>query len=161
MSFDVGHQVVVLGDAAADLDDRRFLKGVGADDRRADLAGDGQQRDAVELGVGDGGDQVRGARPAGGHADADASGGAGVALGGEPAALLVPRQNHANLVAEPRQGLVQRNAGPARIGENRVHAVVHQGLHDDIGPAGDLGFVSWFGRRLGCRRRHVFCYCGH
>ena len=30
---DVGHQVMVLGDAAADLDDRRFLKGVGADDR--------------------------------------------------------------------------------------------------------------------------------
>ena len=28
----VGHQVVMLGDAAADFDDRRFLERVGADD---------------------------------------------------------------------------------------------------------------------------------
>ena len=35
MSFDVGHQVMVLGDAAADFDDRRFLKGVGADHVRS------------------------------------------------------------------------------------------------------------------------------
>ena len=73
---------------------------------------------------------------------------AGVALGGESAALLVPRQDHADLVAEPRQGLVQRHARPAGIGENRVHAVVHQALHDDIGPAGDLGFVVRIRRRL-------------
>ena len=101
----------------------------------AHLAGDGQHRDAVELGVGDGGDQVGGPGPAGGHADADLAGGAGVALGGEPAALLVPRQDHADLVAEPGQGLVQRHARPARIGKNRIHAVVDQRLHDDIGPA--------------------------
>ena len=135
---DVGHQVMVLGDAAADLDDRRLLKGVGADDRRAHLAGDGQQRHAVELGVGDGGHEVRGPRPAGGHADADLAGRAGVALGGKSAALLVPRQDHADLVAEPRQGLVQGNARPAGIGENRVHPVVHEALHDDIRPAGRL-----------------------
>ena len=51
--LDVGHQVVVLGDAAADFDDRRFLEGVGADDGGADLAGDGDERDAVQLGVGE------------------------------------------------------------------------------------------------------------
>ena len=93
---------------------------------------------AVELGVGDGGDEVRGPRPAGGHADADLAGRAGVALGGKPAALLVPRQDHANLVAEPRQGLVQGNGRPAGIGENRVHAVVYEALHDDIRPADGL-----------------------
>ena len=54
---------MVLGHAAADLDDGRLLEGVGADDGRAHLAGDGQQRHAVELGVGDGGDEVRGAGP--------------------------------------------------------------------------------------------------
>ena len=67
----VGHQVMVLGDAAADLDDGRFLEGVGADDAGAHLAGDGQQGNAVQLGVGDGGHQVGGPRAAGGHADAD------------------------------------------------------------------------------------------
>ena len=69
-------------------------------------------RDAVELGVGDGGDQVRGPRAAGGHADADLAGGSGVALGGEAPALLVAGQDHADLVAKSGQGLVQRDAGP-------------------------------------------------
>ena len=32
---DVGDQVMVLGDAAADFDDRRFLERIGADDVRA------------------------------------------------------------------------------------------------------------------------------
>ena len=67
----VGHQAVVLGDAAADLDDGRFLEGVAADHGGAHLTGDGQQGNAVQLGVGDGGDQVGGPRAAGGHADAD------------------------------------------------------------------------------------------
>ena len=88
-----------------------------------------------------GGDQVGGARSAGGHANADASGAAGVTLGGKTAALFVPGQNHPNLIAEPRQGLVQRHARAARISENRIHAMIYQGLHDDIGPAGDLAFV--------------------
>jgi hypothetical protein len=94
---DVGHQVMVLGDAAADFDDRRFLKGVGADHRGLHLAGDGDQRNAVELGVGDAGDQVGGARSAGGHAHAGLAGAAGVALRGKTAPLLVPRQNRADL----------------------------------------------------------------
>ena len=149
MSFDVGDQVVVLGDAAADLDDRRLLEGVGADDRRAHLAGDGQQRNAVQLGVGDGRHQVRGARAAGGHAHADLAGAAGVALGGEAAALLVPRQDHAHLVAEAGQGLVQRHARPARVGEDRVHPVVDQRLHDDVGPAGQLRAGRFRPGRLG------------
>ena len=101
---------MVLGDAAADLDDRRLLEGVGADHRRADLAGNGQHRDAVELGVGDGGDQVGSAGAAGGHADADLAGRAGVALGGEAAPLLVAGEDHANAIAEAGQGLVQRRA---------------------------------------------------
>ena len=73
---------------------------------------------------------------------------AGVALGREPAALLVPRQDRADLVAEAGQRLVQRHAGPARIGENRVHAVVDQALHDDIGPAGGLRIGRLDGERI-------------
>ena len=110
------------------------------------LAGDGQQGDAVQLGVGDRGHQVRGPGAAGGHADADLAGAPGVALGGKSAALLVPRQDDAELVAEARQRLVQRDARPARIGENRVHPVVHQRLDDDVRPAG----------RFRRRRGHLF-----
>jgi len=60
-----------------------FLKGVGADDRGADLAGDGDERRRVELGVGEGGDEVGGAGSRGGDADADLAGGAGITLGRE------------------------------------------------------------------------------
>ena len=135
---DVGHQVMVLGDAAADLDDRRFLKGVRADDRRRHLPGDRQQGDAVQLGVGDRGDEVCRPRAAGGHADADLAGAAGVALGGESAALLVPGKDDADLAAEAGQRLVQRDARPARIGENRVHPMIDQRLHDDVRAAGQI-----------------------
>ena len=104
------------------------------------LAGDGDQRDAVELGVGDGGDEVRRAGSAGGHAHADFAGAAGDALGGERAALLVARQDRAQLVREAGERLVQRHAGAARVGEDRVDAVVHQRLDEDVGPAGELVF---------------------
>ena len=132
----------MLGHAAAHLDDGRLLKGVGADDRGADLAGDRQHGDAVELGVGDGRDQVGRPRSAGGHADADLAGAAGVSLGGKPAPLLVARQNDADLTAKAGQSLVQWDAGPARIGENRIHAVVHQRLHHDIGAARARGILG-------------------
>ena len=130
----------MLRDAAADFDDRRFLKRIGADDLGGHLAGDRDQRNAVELGVGDGRDQVRRAGPARGHAHARLAGAAGDALGGKPAALFVPGQDGSQLVGKPREGLVQRHARPARVGENRVDAVVDQGLNQDIGPAGELGF---------------------
>ena len=136
---------MVLRDAAADFDDRRFLERVGADDLGGHLAGDGDQRNAVELGVGDGGDEVRGAGAAGGHADADLAGAAGDALGGERAALLVAGQDRAQRVAKARERLVQRHAATAGVGENRVDAVVHQRLDQDVGPAGEFVLGLGFG----------------
>ena len=38
----------------------------------------------------------------------------------------------------PRQRLVQRHAGPARIGEQHLHAVIDQRLDEDVGPAHEL-----------------------
>ena len=67
---------------------------------RADLAGDGDDRDRVHLGVGEAGDEVGRAGAAGGDADAGLAGGAGVAVGHEPAALLVPRQDGAELLGD-------------------------------------------------------------
>ena len=93
------NQIMVLGDGPADFDDRRFLERIGADDggRRPGpvmaMIGHG-----IHLGVGEAGDEVGGAGAAGGDADADPAGAARVALGREAAALLVPRQDRANLV---------------------------------------------------------------
>ncbi len=152
---DVGDEVVVLGDAAADLDDGGLLEGVGADHGGIDLAGDGDHRDAVQLGVGDGGHQIGGPRPAGGHTDPRLSGGSGIALGREPTPLFVAGEDHPDLVAEPGQGLMQWHTGPPWIGKNRIDPVVHQRLDDDIGAASHLragrsgGYRRWFTGRRG------------
>jgi hypothetical protein len=127
-------QVVMLGQRPARLDDRRFLKGVGAEDGGADLAGDSDDRAGVHLGVGEAGDEVGGSRAAGGEADADLAGAARIALGCETAALLVPWQDGAQTVADASESLVNRHAGAARIGEYDVYAMVEQTLHQNSGP---------------------------
>ena len=145
MSLGVLHQVMVLGDGPADLDDRRFLERVGADDVRGHLAGDGDERQRVHLGVGQAGDEVERPGPGGRHHDARLAGGAGVALGREDPPLLVPRQDRADPVAVARQRLVHRHARPAGIGEDDLDAVPHQRLDQNVGPGGrsrgDLGLA--------------------
>jgi hypothetical protein len=141
----VGHQVVVFGDAAANLDDGGFLEGVGADYLCLHLPGDGHQGHAVQLRVGDGRHQVRRSRAARRHADARLAGGAGVSLGGESATLLVPRQDGADLPLEAGESLVQRHARPARIGEQHLDAMIDQRLDEDIGPVHHLGLRRLFG----------------
>ena len=140
----VGDQVVVLGDAAADLHHRGLLERVGADHAGPHLAREHDHRNAVELGVGDGRDEVEGPRAARAHAHARAASGAGVALGGEGAPLLVPREDGADLVLVAGERLVKRHARPARVGKDHVDPVPDQRLNDHVGP-GDEGF--------GCFRR--------
>ena len=130
----VGHEVVVLRDPAADLDDRRLLEGVGADHARSHLAGERDERHAVHLRVGDRRHEVERARAARGHAHARPAGRAGIALGREAAPLLMPRQDGADLVLVFRERLVQRHARPARVGEDHVHALADQRFDDHIGP---------------------------
>src|SRR4051812_39466514 len=129
---------MMLGNAAADFDNWRFLESVAADHVGVYLTGDRDERDAVELGVGDGSDEVRRAGAAGGHANAGLAGAARDALSGERAALFVSRQNGPQLVGKTSERLVERHARAARVGENRVDAVVDQGLDQDIGAAGQF-----------------------
>ena len=133
------HQVMVLGDRPADLDHRRFLERVGADDVGRDLAGDRDDRQRVHLGVGQAGDEVQGPGAGGGHHDAGLAGDAGVALGGEDPPLLVAGQDRPDLVAVAGQRLVHRHARPARVGEDDLDAVPDQGLDQDVGPGGRVG----------------------
>ena len=70
----VCNHIVVLGDRPADLDHRRFLEGVAADDGLRHLAGDADHRDAVEFGVSDTCNKIRGAGTACAHDNADLAG---------------------------------------------------------------------------------------
>ena len=129
-------EVMVLGDRPADLDHRRFLERVGADDLGGDLPGDGDDRQRVELGVGQAGDEVQGAGAGGRHHDAGPAGDAGVALGREDAALLVAGEDRPDPVPLAGERLVHRHAGAARVGEDDVDAVPREGLDQDVGPGG-------------------------
>ncbi len=91
--LDVGDQLVVLGDRQRDAGDVGFLERVGADQARADLAGNGDHRHGVHVRVRQRGDQVGRPRPAGSHAHAWPSRRPGIALGCVPGALLVPDED--------------------------------------------------------------------
>ena len=129
----IGDEVVVLGDPAADLHHRGFLKGVGADDARADLARQHQQRDAVELRVGDRRDEVERPGAAGPHANADPPGRAGVSLGRECPSLLVAGEDRPNLIGVAGERLVEGHARPPRIGEDHIDAVGDERLDHHVG----------------------------
>ena len=127
-----GYQVVVLGDGTADFDNRRFLKRVCANKRCAHLPGDSNDRDGIHLRIGQAGDKVGCPRAACGHAKAHFAGGSGVALGRKATALLVAGENSSDAVFVFGEGLVQRHAGSARVGEHMVDPVVDQALHENI-----------------------------
>ena len=69
-----GDEEAVLGDRHRDAADVGLLEGVRPDRRGGDLAGDGDDRHRVHVGVGDRRDEVRGARAGRRHADADLAG---------------------------------------------------------------------------------------
>jgi len=146
------HQIVVLGARAGDADGVGLLEGVRADQVGGDLAGDDHQGDGVQQGVDDAGDGVGGPGAGGHQAHARLAGGAGVALGRMGRALFVAHQDvmQARLV---EQGVVDRQDRAARIAEDGVYALIHQGAHDDLGARQGLNLrfgVEGLGGHGGC-----------
>jgi hypothetical protein len=103
------------------------------------------ERDAIELGIGNSGNEVRRARPARGHADARLAGAAGDALSGETAALLVSREDGSEPVGKAGECLVERHARTARVGENRVDAetvAIGSGQGSEVGVRTRRGWMG-------------------
>ena len=103
-------QVVVLRDRDGESVGVDLLERVGPDHAARHLAGDGDERDRVELRVGDAGQQVGRAGAGRPEAHGGTAGRARHALGDECGALLVTRQH----VADP--------AGPQRVVEGEARA---------------------------------------
>ncbi len=119
-------QVGVLDDRQRDAGHVGLLEGVGADQVAAHLPGDGDQRDRVQVGVGDAGDEVRRAGAAGRGADTDLAGGAGVPVGGVRGALLVAHEHMAQLLGVV-EGVVERDGDPAGKAEDGIAALFLEG----------------------------------
>lgn len=114
-----------------------LLEGVCADHAAGDLAGDGDEGDAVEECIGETADEVGGAGAGGGDADAGEAGGARVALGGEDAALLVAGEDVADN-AGARERLVDLHRRATGVGEDVPHPLALQGLNEDVGALAGL-----------------------
>ena len=128
---DVGDEVAVFHHRQGHPEKVGLLKSALADHCLRHLAGDGDERDRIHERVGDAGDEVGGAGAAGGHADTGPAGGAGIALGRERAALLVARQDGADLLGSG-QRLVKLHARAAGVGEDRVHALALECADEDL-----------------------------
>ncbi len=124
------HQVVVLRDRQRDARDVDFLEGVATDQRLDHLPGDGHDWHRVQHRVGEPGDQVRRARSRSRQADSRLAGGSRVALGGQCRPLLEPHQDVVKSGA--RQRIIERDHRPARVSEDRVHALVFERATDDL-----------------------------
>ena len=124
----LGHLVVPLGDGRGDVDDVGFLKGIGAQQVRKHLPRDANQRRAVNQRIGEAGDQVRSARPAGGKYHPHPTRRPRIALRRVHSALLMPHQHMVQPVFEVVERIVNRDDGPAGIAENRIHALRQQNI---------------------------------
>ncbi|KAG0925239.1 hypothetical protein G6F32_013627 [Rhizopus arrhizus] len=142
--IDTAHQPAVLDARQGQAEHIQLLEGVGAQQRRGDLAGDADHRHRIQHRIGDAGDQVRGARAGSSHADADLAAGAGEAIGGQRSALLMAHQDV--LQRRIHQRVVERHDGAAGIAEQRADAFGFQRLGQ---PARAIGR-----RAAVCRRVH-------
>ena len=124
------HQIVVLGDRQRDAGDVGLLKGVGADQLAAHLAGDADDRRRVHHRRGDAGDHVGRAGARGRNRDADAAARARVAVGHVRRALLVADQHVPDRKLEHR--VVGRQDRAARVAEDVGHAFAHQAFPQDL-----------------------------
>jgi len=132
------HKVVVLGAGPRDAGGVGFLESVVADQVGRYLACQADDRDRVHQRVGEPGDCVRGTRSARHQHHADPSGRSRIALGGMNRAALLAYQDVAQRVLL-EQSIVNRQHRAARITENDIDALVHQGPDDDFCSAQRLG----------------------
>ena len=144
---DVRDEIAVLHDRQRDADDVGLLKRAAPDHRLRHLAGDGDERAGIHVGVGDGGDEIRRAGAAGAHAHAGLAGDARITFGGKRATLFVARKNGADL--RVRERLVNFHARAAGIGEDDFNAFAFEGFDKDVAaPHGWADFGALFGGRF-------------
>ena len=128
----IGDKEVVFGDRHRDAADVGLLEAVGADHRAADLAGDDDERDRVQVGVGQRRDDVRRGRAARHHGHAGTAGRLGVALGHVAGALLVADEDVADRRVDER--VVHGEDGPAGEAEHDLHTFHLEALDEGLGP---------------------------
>ena len=143
-------KIVVLGDVQRDAGDVHLLERVAPDLLERHVPRDGDQRHRVEHGRSDARDQVRRARAGRGDDHAHLARGAGVAVGRVRGALLMRGEHMADAVAVFIERVVNAQHLAAGVAEHVGHALLDQGLQDDLSACFLHGFAPF---RTGLRRR--------
>ena len=128
------HQEIVLGDRNRQPVGVDLLEGVGPDHRLRHLPGDGDQRDRVELGVGDRRQEIGRARTGGAEAHGRAPGRAGDPLGDEPRALLVTGEDVTDRAGAER--IIEGQARPSGDAGNDADPLAFEKPHREGGTGG-------------------------
>jgi len=139
-------QEVVLRDREREAVGVDFLKGVGADQRLRHLGGDRDQRDRVEAGVGDGGEEIGGTGAGGGEAHGGAAGDARHALGDESGALFMAGEDVFDARVGGVKRVVERQDRAARDAGDGADALAFEQVAEDFGAGEGAG-----GRGVGGR----------
>ena len=129
---DIVDEVVVLGDGQSDAGDVDLLETVLADHRTTDVAGDGDDRDGVQHGGGDAGDEVRGTGAGGGEHDADFAGRSRIAVCRMGRVLLVGDQYVVDPVRARIERVVDIQDGSARVSEDVGDSLIDEGFNNDF-----------------------------
>jgi len=142
----VQHRLTEGGHALEGGGEIDFLKRARSEHLRVDLTGEGEHRRAVDLGVPQPGEQIRGARPGDGQACRGTAGELAVGRGGEGRGALVADADvgQAPGLFLPPEGVRQAEVRVADHSEDVLHPPVHHRLGHDVrhGPDVRLLFLE-------------------
>ena len=96
------------------------------------MSGDRNERDGIEKGIRDAGDQIGRARTGGRETHPDFSGGARKSLRGKNRTLFVPSQNVIYFRGITGERVIKRQNCPPGVAENCVDALGNQTFEDDL-----------------------------
>ena len=122
----------MLGDGQRDTGDVDFLEAIGADLGGGHVAGDGHQRNGIQICIGDAGDQIGGTGAGGCDDHAHLAGGSGIAVGSVRCTLLVGSQHVTDLCLIPVQGVIQVDDLSAGITEDGLTSLLDESSDDDV-----------------------------
>ena len=142
------NEKTLLGDGGRDRHDIHLLKGILAEQVGGHVAGNGDDRHGIAVGVGDAGHEIGRSRTRGRQTHAHFPGRPREALGGMGGALFVLDTDAANPVFLEHIENFQVRA--AWIAEQHVDAFERQALRENLRPAQRMGTV--FRRNLGQRK---------
>ena len=124
------NQAAPFGEGEGHAKNIGLLKRIGSDQRAAHLAGDAHQGNRIHLRIGNAGDKVRRAGPAGRHGHANFTRDPRIAFRRKDRALLMAGEDMAHSTALKR--VIQRHDCAAGITKHQFHALGSQALQNNV-----------------------------